>query len=263
MLSIKVGAIAFYGVGYLAAAAVLSSCITPSTSTQEERIAAADIAENHESLMGQTVTVRNDIQEIISEKAFILDKDQLLSGETVLVIDASGTFLGFPKGEGTEVQVSGKVEQFVLAELEQEYDLELEPNQYTEYENKPVLIAHSVVLSPDPGDVTKNPEAYYDREIAVEGEVEETMAAGIFKLDEEQVFGGEDLLVIAATPEVEAQEDEIVVVTGVVRPFVLEEFEREYELNWNLSVKEEIEAEYANIPVLVAQEVFSLRETDD
>lgn len=247
----------------VAIATMLSfGCIAPpnpsSTTDNDAQLDVADITDN-EDLIGQRVTVRNDIQKILSEKAFTLDEDQVFGGQPVLVVSPSDS-LALPRGEETEVRVSGKVELFVRTEMERKYNLTLEPNLYQEYENKPAIIADTVTLSPDPGDVTQNPEAYYDREIAVEGEVEETIVAGVFKLDEEQVFEAEDLLVIVSQPGIEAQNEANVVVIGILRPFVLAEFEQEYELDWDLSVQQQLEAEYANIPVLVAHEVSSLGE---
>ena len=110
------------------------------------------------------------------------------------------------------------------------------------YETKPVIIAQSVALAPDPGDITADPEKFYNQRIAVEGEVEEIRETGLFTIDEEKLFGGEDLLVYA--PDVSTsrpvKEDEVITVTGVLRPFVVADFERDYDLQWDLSVKEEV-----------------------
>ncbi|MGB3203131.1 MAG: hypothetical protein WBA99_19655, partial [Nodosilinea sp.] len=89
-----------------------------------------------------------------------------------------------------------------------------------------------------------------------------------FTLDEEQLFGAEDLLVVYATPRdgvdqplpaagmAGVSDDETVAVTGVLRPFVLSEFERDYDLTWDLDFQEQLEAEYTNRPVLVATGVY-------
>ena len=242
----------------LAITALLSSCLAPAnTATQDsDQVNTAEVSATA-SLVGKTVTVRNDIEELLGETAFTLDEDQLFGGEAVLVINASKTPLSLIDGEEPEVQVSGTVEQFSLADIERKYGLKLDLNLH-KYQGKPVIVAQSVVLSPDPGDLTQNPEAYYGKAIAVQGEVEDIRSAAVFELDEEKLFGAEDLLVIVIKPDIEVQDEENVVVTGVLRPFIVAEFEREYELNWNLSLQEQIEAEYSNKPVLVAEDVFSL-----
>lgn len=255
---LKIGTIA------LSTVVFLSACIgTPKVSKDEklsQYLTTGQISENIEIMKGKTVSVRNDVEELIEKTAFTLDKDQLFGGETILVIDVSQESVRPLYKKGMEVLVKGKVEQFFLAQIKQKYNLELDSSIYRKYEGKPTIIAQSVLPSPDPGDVTSEPQIYYNKLLAIEGEVEDIVTPGIFELDEEQVFGGEDLLVIAIKPNNKIQEDENVVVTGVLRPFVMAEFERDYKLNWDLSVKKEIEAEYSNKPVFVAQEVERVSE---
>ena len=75
-------------------------------------------------------------------------------------------------------------------------------------------------------------------------------------MDEDELFGGQDLLVLRATPKVPVKEGEKVAVTGVLRPFVVAEFERDYDLKWDLTLQRKLEAEYSNKPVLVATDVY-------
>ncbi len=62
--------------------------------------------------------------------------------------------------------------------------------------------------------------------------------------------------VLNPKPKTAIKDDEVVAVTGVLRPFVLAEFEREYELGWDLKLKEKLEAEYETKPVFVADSVY-------
>ncbi|MDY6902466.1 MAG: hypothetical protein SWZ49_31025, partial [Cyanobacteriota bacterium] len=80
--------------------------------------------------------------------------------------------------------------------------------------------------------------------------------ANIFTLDEEKLFGATDLLVLNPKPKVPVKDDEVVAVTGVLRPFVLAEFEREYDLGWDLKLKQKLEADYSTKPVFVADSVY-------
>lgn len=76
-------------------------------------------------------------------------------------------------------------------------------------------------------------------------------------MDEDKLFGGQDLLVIrAGTPKRTVNEGEKVAVTGVLRPFVVAELERDYDLNWDLTLQRTLEAEYKNKPVFIANEVY-------
>ncbi|NJM23928.1 MAG: hypothetical protein HC836_25875 [Richelia sp. RM2_1_2] len=154
------------------------------------------------------------------------------------------------------IQVTGIVRNLVVADIEREYNLTLDRQYYTDYENKPAIIAQSMALAPDPGDITKNPQKYYNQRLAVTGEIEDIQNANIFTLDEEKLFGATDLLVLNPQPKVAVQDDQFVAVTGVLRPFVLADFEREYDLGWDLQLKQSIEAEYSTKPVFVADSVY-------
>ncbi|WP_170943969.1 hypothetical protein [Leptolyngbya sp. BC1307] len=45
-------------------------------------------------------------------------------------------------------------------------------------------------------------------------------------------------------------------VTGVLRSYIRSDFDRDYDLQWDLSVKENIEAEYEQKPVFVADSIY-------
>lgn len=229
------------------------------TTTQEEateNVTTEELASGAEGIIGESVSVRSEVAETVDATSFLLEDDQLFGGENVLVINASGEPFVLTEGDETEVQVTGEVQQLVTAEFETEYGLDLDPDLYADYEDRPVVIAQSIALSPDLEDITGNPEQYYNVRIAIQGEVEAKLSPSTFTLDEEQLFGGEDLLVISQMMNPQTQDGEEVTVTGVLRPYVEAEFETEYELDWDLSVQEQIEAEYTNRPVFVADEVY-------
>lgn len=215
----------------------------------------ADITQNAESYLGKTVLVRNDVIEAIGEKGLVLDKDRAFSGEPILVINISPMPSIFFNDKTPEVLVSGIVEQLNLTAIEQQYGLKLDRDLYNPYETKPVIIAQSLILSPDPEDLTNNPELYYGKSLAIEGELEDLKPYGIFELDEEQVFGGEDLLVVQPNPRIELNEEKNALVYGRLRPFIVIELERDYDLGWDLSIEKQIEAEYTQKAIFVAEKI--------
>lgn len=222
----------------------------------QNNVTTGDLTENLSAYLGQTVTVREEAEEVIGEAAFLLDEDQLFGGEEVLVINASGEGLFLADGDDTEVQVTGEVRELVIADLETEYGLDLDPELYAEYEQQPVIVAESLALAPDPEDLTDEPELYYGRRIAVNAEVEELWTADTMSVDGDALFGDDDLLVINPNATLDFVEDEEVVMTGVLQPFVASDVETEYNLTWDLDLREQIEAEYTERPVLVADEVY-------
>jgi len=245
---------------------LLASCQTVERQgavPDQTNVSTEEVAENTNRYIGQTVTVRSEPIQKISASTFTIEDDQFFGSEPILVVNASGQPFTFPP-EGTDIQATGEVQNFVIAEIEREYNLGLDPNLYREYENQPAIIAQSLAVAPEPGELTSNPEQYYGKPLAVTGEVEEIQGANAFTLDEEQLFGGQDLLVLRTpsqtagqpTTPTTIQDGEKVAVTGVLRPFVVAELEREYDFNWDTGIQQQLEAEYSNRPVLVAEEIY-------
>ncbi|GAB4549469.1 MAG: hypothetical protein Tsb0014_44150 [Pleurocapsa sp.] len=251
MLNVKSMAIAIITI------ATVSACkINPQIEVDRSGlIDVAEITQNPTAYMGQSVLVRNDAIATVGKRGLILDKDRAFSGDTILVITPAAISLESAIETTPEFLVSGKVEQLSLARLQQQSGLNLDPNLYRQYENQPVIIADSVIFSPDPEDLTRSPEAYYGKPLAVKGELEDIKSYGVFELDEEQVFGGEDLVVVQPKPRIKLAEEQTAIVYGTLRPFIIVELERDYDLEWDLSIRKEIEAEYSQKPVLVADKI--------
>lgn len=237
----------------------LTGCTTPAeneSATADGNVTTEEVIDQPAFVDGETVTIRSEVVQKVDESSFTLRDSR--SGEAgVLVVNVSGKPFVLPEDEDLAVQVTGEVDAFTLVELQQEYNLELEPELYTEYETKPAILAESLALAPDPGQVTESPERFYGLAIAIEGEVEKALDANTITLDEEQLFGASDLLVMNVPPQPSTDlEGERVTVTGTLRPFVLAEFERDYELTWDLEIQEEIEAEYTDKPVFIAEAIY-------
>ena len=236
--------------------------VLPACSNDEANVPGAgnvtteEVANNTDALAGKTVTVRSEPKEKVGPASFTVSDEKFFGDESILVVNASGEPFTLPADDDIEIQVTGVVRKLVIADVEREYNLKLDKQYYLEYENKPAIIAQSIALSPDPGDITKNPEKYYNQRLAVVGEVEDIQDANTFTLDEEKLFGATDLLVLNPKPKVAVKDDEVVAVTGVLRPFVLAEFEKEYDLGWDLKLKQKIEADYSTKPVFVADSVY-------
>ena len=236
------------------------------TSDGSTNVQTEEVAENTEGYIGQIVTVRSAPVEKVGDNSFTINDEQFFGSEPILVINASGEPLLLPEDD-VEVQVTGEVRNFLISEVNQEFDLTLDQNLYEEYEDQPVIIAQSIALAPEPGEISDNPEQYYGETLAVTGEVEEIQSEDTFTLQEEQLLGADNLLVIYAQPKAgspEAQaappptitDNEQVAVTGVLRPFVVSELERDYDLTWDAEVQQQLEANYSEKPVLVATQIY-------
>lgn len=243
-------------------ALALAAVLLPACANEQERAKAPNatenvtteqVSDNTNQLIGRTVTVRSEPLQKVGLASFTISDQQLFSSEPILVVNASGKPFILP--EDTEVQVTGTVRNLVVSEIEREYNLTLEPNLYREYENKPAIIAQSIAISPEAGEISKNPSQYYGRNLAIAGEVENITGPNTFSLDEDQLVG-EDLLVLHATPQTAINQGGKVTVTGVIRPFVVAEIERDYDITWDLNLKRKLEAEYSNKPVVIATQVY-------
>ena len=248
------------------------SCAKTSTQTiasevsESVAIASADEAEvvvqdqlsgRADGFIGKTISLRGEVRATIGDTSFLIEDERLFGGADILIINI-GEPITILDGDESDVQVIGIVRQLVLADLERDYGIKLDPELYGEYENRPIIIAQIVVLAPGPGELTSSPEKYYDQRIAVTGEVDDILSSNIFTLDEEQFFGGEDLLVIYPNAMAQAEDDQEVIVTGVLRRYGKEAFERDYALDWSDSVQAKIDAEYADKPILIADDIHRL-----
>lgn len=243
---------------------LLSVTVVSNTALQaqeaDENTTIEELTEENNQFIGETVTVRGEIEELESGLAFTIVEPGFLEAEEIIVLNtANAPFPVMPEDE-VPLQVTGEVGTFVLADIENQYGLDLSDEIYVEYENTPVIFADSIALSPSPEEITDNPEDYYGQAVAVQGEVGEIKSDNTFTLDEDQILGGEDLLIINLSSEVIPAEEETVLVTGQIRPFIKTEIERDYDLQWDLELEEELEAEYTDKPVLVLDNIYSAAE---
>lgn len=220
-----------------------------------------DLEEDATDAVGEQVTVRGEINEVDPGVSFQISEEGFLEGSEVLVLNVSGEMM--PEiPEETGVQVTGEVGTFVYADVDSLYDFDLDPDLYVDYENQPVIFAESIALSPSIEQISETPDNFYSQEVALEGEVTEIKSDLAFTLTEDDFIGGNDMLIVNVTGEPIPSEDERVVVTGMVRPYVAADFERDYDLTWDLDVQEEIEAEYSQKPVLVVDSIYPMAEDE-
>ncbi len=217
----------------------------PGGPSAESNVTAEDVADETNELIGQPVTIRSDVVQKISPSTFTVSDEQFFGGETILVVNASGAPFVFPLDEN-EVQVTGTVAKFVTADINRVYGLGLDPNLYVDYEGKPAIIAQSLAVAVEPDEIAEDPSLYYGRVVSVPGEVGQIVDANTFRFEEDE------LPVINVNPRTTTTEGEKVVATGVVRPFVVADIERDFDLD----LDPELQVEYENKPVVVAQSVF-------
>lgn len=233
--------------------------ITPATQQQQRNQVSREVVETEveeatdktDELIGKTVTIRTQPIRLIGPTSFTVNDKELLDSQNVLVINATGQPFTLPSTNNIPIQITGQVRRFDLAQINQDYKLDLQSDYYRDYENQPVIVAKSLALSPNPGELTTNPSAYYGKRLTVTGEVENINSPVAYTLDEDKLLGGEDLLVLHTQPQIKVKRGEEITISGVLRPLVIADLERDYDLTWDLNLRKQLEAKYRNKPVLV------------
>lgn len=215
-----------------------------------------EVSDRTDRLIGETITIRSQPITSVSPTSFTVKDEALFGSETILVVNATGQTLTLPDQQNIDIQATGEVRRFVLPEINRDYNLNLQPDLYSEYEGRTVIVAQSMVLAPQPGEIISNPNLYYNQTLAVAGEVADKKNELLFTLNEGQLLGGEELLVLRTDSQPMISDDQSVVVTGVLRPFVVAELQRDYNLTWDLDMQRQLEVEYSNKPVIVSTGVY-------
>lgn len=223
-------------------------------------VEADDLIEDFDAYVGQQVGVRETVGNPIGESTFLLTDYHLLGGKSLLIVNASGHTFTLPHESITdEVLIIGEAQEIDIQQFEEEYGLELDVSDYIGDVSVPAIIAQAIFLSPDPDEVTNRPNAFLNQVIAVEGEIEDRFTPGTFTLDEEQIFGGDDLLVVSTSfmaSQADEEDEEEILAVGVVRLLDFSAFEREYGLMWEEELRQQLQAQFLDQPVLVAEDVY-------
>jgi len=139
----------------------LIALVLPACANNEEaniptggNVTTKEVVDNTAQLAGKNVTVRSEPLDKVGPASFTVSDEKFFGSEPILVINASGEPFTLPGDDDIEVQVTGVVRNLVIADVEREYNLKLDRQYYVDYENKPTIIAQSIALSPDPGDIT-------------------------------------------------------------------------------------------------------------
>ena len=112
----------------------------------------SDILKDPDDYLGKSVTIKDaDVDEVISDRAFVLKSGVLGKGKGLLVIGARrfDEAAGLPGGvfqKENDVMVKGVVRMFRPHEIEREIGFSMDVKRRSEFEEKPVIIASEVVL---------------------------------------------------------------------------------------------------------------------
>ena len=122
---------------------------------------------------------------------------------------------------------------------------------------------HAGMLSA--GKLAKDSKKFYGQNVTVRAEVEDVLDRNSFTLDEDAVLAGHDVLVLvpAGFDVASLTKDQVVVVSGKVRPYVMAELERDFDWFKNgkvVTMGEKVD--YETRPVLVADSIRTVDNRD-
>lgn len=218
------------------------------------------ITGNIDEYVGQTVTIRGEVESELDESGFVLEDDEFFGGEQFLLLNAGAEPVMRPS-EDVPVQATGTVREFILADIESEYGIDLDDELYVDYENKPAIVAESVALAPTIEQLAENPSAFYNQVIAVKGEVGDLFSSNTMSLYEDGWIDDIGLVVFNVNRVLDSansavQEGETVVVTGMAQELDVNLFLQDPDLGWDEDEISEFESRYTNRPVIVADDVY-------
>lgn len=195
------------------------------------------ITGNIDEYIGQTVTVRSEVEEELDESGFVLESDEFFGGEPFLLLNADAEPVVRPS-EDIAVQGTGTVRELVIADIERDYGIDLDDELYVDYEDRPVVIADSVALAPTPEELAENPAAFYNQVIAVEGEVGDLFSSNTMSIYEDGWIDDIGLLVFGVDRDLDMeggalQSGETVVITGMAQPLDVNLIQQDSELGWD------------------------------
>ncbi len=124
--------------------------MTGDTGMNGDAITLSDIANNPEQYIGQMVTIRAPLGEVLGPRAFTLSDPALVSFDSLLVVGVDNTTIPTEGAvEDAEVEVTGTVREFHVMALEQELAYEFPDPVLGAYSDETAIVAESVRILPE------------------------------------------------------------------------------------------------------------------
>ncbi|MBE9111137.1 hypothetical protein IQ273_17160 [Nodosilinea sp. LEGE 07298] len=238
---------------------LVSACnqSAPDTQAEQENVTSGEVAqvEAGDPVVGELVTVRSGIVETIDDNSFVMES---INGDPILIINPTGPAFTPPE-ENIPIQVTGQLEVFDTASIDQYGVDNLDPALYEEYDQQPAIVAQSIALAPRPQDLWDAPNTYFDETIAIEGDLRPLEGSeNAFALFEEGWNDDIGVLVVGVNQAVDTaslEEGENIVVTGQAR-LADATLLQEADFGWDDNQIQEFLSRYENRPVIIVDEVY-------
>lgn len=195
---------------------------------------AQPLADQADSLMGETVTVSAEIEEVVAPSAIRIGEEGLL------VLSAGPTFsdMGFEVDQGlveddVVLQVTGTVGSLVFPDIEETFGYDWNDEELVEFEGERVLVASEI-------------DTLVGEQVTFAGEVEQVISTVSF-----EVAGAGWSVVVLDAQQAAVAEGDYVQVTGTIRQFDIATIEQEFGLDLDDALYEGFDQRF----VVVAENV--------
>ncbi|MGY1634420.1 hypothetical protein ACI784_22200 [Geodermatophilus sp. SYSU D01186] len=202
----------------------------------EEPVGDEPLEQEADPLLGQTVTVSAEIEEVVAPSAIRIGDERLL------VLSAGPTFsdMGFEVDEGlveddVVLQVTGEVARLVFPDIEEQFGFDWNDEDLVDWEGERVIVASEV-------------DTLVGEQVTFAGEVEEVLSTVSF-----EVAGSGWSVVVLDAQQAAVAEGDFVQVTGTVREFDLATIEQEFGLDLDDALYEDFDRRF----VILAENVVS------
>lgn len=259
-------------------------------------ISAGKLAKNAKDYYGKTVTVKAEVEDVLDSRSFTLDEDAILTGADVVVLVPAGytgtlshdqvvtvtgkvrpyvtaelerDFDWFKNGKlvTTKTDVDFKTRPVIIAESIRTADgrdlltgsaMSMTHEEHARHEKMAdmKMAGHHMTISA--GKLAKEGKKYYGQNVTVRAEVEDVLDSHSFTLDEDAVLDGPDVVVLvpAGFDTASLAHDQVVTVTGKVRPYVMADLDKDFDWFKNGKiVTMGTKVDYKTRPVLVAETI--------
>lgn len=106
----------------------------------------SDVVTNTDEFIGKNVIIRSKPVQKVGLSSFTINDQPRIIQEPVLVVNASGVPFDLPANRNRKVEVTGQIRNLVIPEIERDFNLSLQEEEYKGYINRPAIIAQSIKL---------------------------------------------------------------------------------------------------------------------
>jgi hypothetical protein len=270
---------------------------TLAAGNEKMTISAGKLARDAKDFYGKTVTVRAEVEDVFDSRSFTLDEDTLFAGPDVLVLVPSGMAADLRKDQVVMVTGTVRPYVTTELERDYDWFKKgriVISKTDVDFKTRPVLVATSLRTAEgrdlllttgetatmrhekhgmkahehamehpatfSAGELAKHGKKHFGQRVTVRAEVEDLLDTHSFTLDEDATLTGADVVVLvpAGFDISSLSKDDIVTVTGTVRPYVVADLERDFDwFKGGKIVSMGTKVDYKTRPVVVAESIMT------